>query len=121
MRRLVCACVVRKPPKTGFLALRPISLPNDCNTRKDAKNYSETCEIQPLSKDQNCFSRQIIASCRSKVLQNDPRGAFCMRSTFIKLPFVIKIFDFSFLSGRFTQVLLQIIITGTLSNQINSL
>ena len=23
MRRLVCACVVRKPPKTGFLALRP--------------------------------------------------------------------------------------------------
>ena len=24
MRRLVCPCVVRKPPKTGFLALRPI-------------------------------------------------------------------------------------------------
>ena len=24
MRRLVCACVVRKPPKTGFLTLRPI-------------------------------------------------------------------------------------------------
>ena len=24
MRRLVCACVVRKPPKTGFLAWRPI-------------------------------------------------------------------------------------------------
>ena len=24
MRRLVCVCVVRKPPKTGFLALRPI-------------------------------------------------------------------------------------------------
>ena len=24
MRRLVCACVVPKPPKTGFLALRPI-------------------------------------------------------------------------------------------------
>ena len=24
MRRLVCACVVRKPPKTGFLATRPI-------------------------------------------------------------------------------------------------
>ena len=23
MRRLVCACVVRKPPKTGFLALWP--------------------------------------------------------------------------------------------------
>ena len=25
MRRLVCACVVREPPKTGFLAQRPIS------------------------------------------------------------------------------------------------
>ena len=24
MRRLVCACVVRKPPKTGFLALWPM-------------------------------------------------------------------------------------------------
>ena len=24
MRRLVCVCVVRKPPKTGFLALRPM-------------------------------------------------------------------------------------------------
>ena len=24
MRRLVCACVVRKPPKSGFLATRPI-------------------------------------------------------------------------------------------------
>ena len=23
MRRLICACVVRKPPKTGFLATRP--------------------------------------------------------------------------------------------------
>ena len=23
MRRLVCVCVVHKPPKTGFLALRP--------------------------------------------------------------------------------------------------
>ena len=23
---MVCACVVRKPPKTGFLALRPIFL-----------------------------------------------------------------------------------------------
>ena len=25
MCRLVCACVVRRPPKTGFLAARPIS------------------------------------------------------------------------------------------------
>ena len=28
MRRLVCVCVVRKPPKTGFLALRPILFMN---------------------------------------------------------------------------------------------
>ena len=27
MRRLVCACVVRKPPKTGFLASRPNCIP----------------------------------------------------------------------------------------------
>ena len=29
MRRLVCACVVRKPPKTFFLAARPIYVPED--------------------------------------------------------------------------------------------
>ena len=27
MRRLVCACVVRNPPTTGFLAMRPIWFP----------------------------------------------------------------------------------------------
>ena len=32
-----------------------------------------------------------------------------IRSTFIKLPFVIKIFVLSILSGRFTQVLLYVI------------
>ena len=31
MRRLVCCCVVRKSPKTGFLASRPISF-NTCRT-----------------------------------------------------------------------------------------
>ena len=29
-------------------------------------------------------------ACRSKVLQNAPRGAFCILLTFIKLPFVIE-------------------------------
>ena len=33
-------------------------------------------------------------------------GAFCNSLTFVKLPFVIKIFDLSILSSRFTQVLL---------------
>ena len=31
MRRLVCACVSRKPQKTGFLASRPIALPSLCD------------------------------------------------------------------------------------------
>ena len=35
----------------------------------------------------NCFSRSIIAKCRSKVLQNAP--------TYIKLPFVFKTFVLS--------------------------
>ena len=39
MRRLVCACVVRKPPKTGFLASRPIvglnAFLNSSNLEKD--------------------------------------------------------------------------------------
>ena len=37
-----------------------------------------TCLKRSLKKeDQNWFSRPIIALCRSKVLQNAPRGAFC--------------------------------------------
>ena len=45
--------------------------------------------------DQNWFSRMIIALCRSKVLQNAPREHSAIRSTFIKLPFVIEIFVLS--------------------------
>ena len=36
MRRLVCAFVVRKPPKTGFLAARPICLYNILHVGVDA-------------------------------------------------------------------------------------
>ena len=50
--------------------------------------------------------RQIIAECRSKVLQNALSEHSAILSTFIKLPFVLKIFVLSILSGRFTQVLL---------------
>ena len=52
------------------------------------------------------FSTPIIALCRSKVLQNALREHSAILSTFIKLPFVMKAFVLSILSGRLTQVLL---------------
>ena len=55
-------------------------------------------------------------------MQNAPRGAFCNTSTFIKLPFAIKISAVSFLSGRFTQVLLYCIhISVSLSSPVMTL
>ena len=54
-----------------------------------------------LKKTENWFSIPIRAYCRSKVLQNAPRGAFCNTMTFIKLPFVIKIFVLSIFEGPF--------------------
>ena len=39
MRRLVCACVVRKPPKTGFLATRPkVKISKNLKLQDDYKN-----------------------------------------------------------------------------------
>ena len=61
--------------------------------------YSKTCVKQPLKKKtKNWLSRPIIARCRSKVLQNAPRALehYAVPLTFIKLPFVIKIFVLSF-------------------------
>ena len=56
-------------------------------------NYSKTCLKRPLKKkSKKWVVRPIIASCRSKVLQNAPRGHYVILLTFIKLPFVIKIF-----------------------------
>ena len=49
----------------------------------------------------NCFSRPIIAYCRSKVLQNAPREHSTILSTFIKLPFVLKTFVLSILEWPF--------------------
>ena len=65
-----------------------------------------------LKKTKNWFLRPIIAYCRSKVLQNAPRGALCNKVlqilehsaillTFIKLPFVIKIFVLSIFEWSF--------------------
>ena len=40
--------------------------------------YSKTCVKWPISKrSKNWFLRPIIPYCRSKVLQNAPKGAFC--------------------------------------------
>ena len=33
--------------------------------------------VKPVHSDDKWFSRQIIVQCRSKVLQNAPRGASC--------------------------------------------
>ena len=60
------------------------------------KEYSKTCLKRPLKKNiKNWFSIRIISKYRSKVLQNALRGAFCKLLTFIKLPFVVKIFVLS--------------------------
>ena len=58
--------------------------------------YSKTHLKRPLKKKtKNCFSRPIIDYRRSKVLQNALREHSAILSTFIKLPFVIKIFVLS--------------------------
>ena len=55
-----------------------------------------TCLKQSLKKNtKNWFSISIIDYCRSKVLQNDPRGAFCNIFGIIRLPFSIKAFVLS--------------------------
>ena len=79
MRRLVCACVVCKPPKKGFLATRPI--------------YSKTCLNHPLkNKIKNWFSRLIITYCRSKYCGMFQGEHSAILLTYIKLPFVFKAF-----------------------------
>ena len=65
------------------------------NQTKQKPWYSKTCVKRPPKKTTNWFSRPVIAWEHSAIL-----------STFMKLPFVIKIFILSILSGRFTQVLL---------------
>ena len=59
--------------------------------------------LQPLKrKIKNCYSRVILAYCKTNVLQNAPLGAFrnkeehsAILSSFIKLPFDFKIFVLS--------------------------
>ena len=65
MRRLVCACVVRKPPKTGFLASRPILWLRPGHATKEVKTYS----WEGLSKFwAGTTSRGEEAACRSSLI-----------------------------------------------------
>ena len=68
--------------------------------------YSKTCAKWQLSKRPKIgFQDQLSLNAGQKYCRL-PQSAMLL--TFIKLPFVIKIFVLSFLSGRFTQVLLYI-------------
>ena len=58
-------------------------------------SYSQTCLKRPLKKKTIFFLIPIIAKCRPKVLQNAPREHSAILLTFIKLPFVSKIFVLS--------------------------
>ena len=61
------------------------------------KRYSKNlCKKAALKKTINWFSRPVIAYCRSKVLQNA-----AILPSFIKLPFVIKIFVLSIFEWPF--------------------
>ena len=62
-------------------------------------NYSKTCVKRPLLK-----RSKIVYKTNHHLMQ--VKSVAEMLSTFIKLPFVIKIYVLSIFSGRFTQVLL---------------
>ena len=78
MRRLVCACVVRKPPETGFLAMRPIygSYQKNHeyiwfrgfnqNSFQDKAFYDISIII--ISKNIDKSHEWLVRSCRDKIL-----------------------------------------------------
>ena len=69
--------------------------------------YSKTCVQRPLSKRPNIgFQDKLSLNAGQKYFRMLQEEHSAILSTFIKLPFVIKIFVLSILSGRFTQVLL---------------
>ena len=68
---------------------------------------SKTCVKRPLSKrPQIGFQDKLSLNAGQKYCRMLLVEHSAIVSTFIKLPFVIKIFVLSILSGRFTQVLL---------------
>ena len=70
-------------------------------------NYSKTCVKRPLSNRPKIdFQDRLSLNADQKYCRMPQREHSAILLTFIKLPFVLKIFVFSILSGRFTQVLL---------------
>ena len=68
--------------------------------------YSKTCVKRPLSKrPEKGFQDQISLNAGQKYCRMLQGEHSAVLLTFIKLPFVIKIFALPILSGRFTQVL----------------
>ena len=71
--------------------------------------YSKTCVKRPLSKRPKIdFQDQISLNVGQKYCRMLQKEHSAILSTFIKLPFVIKTFVLSILSGRLTQVSLYI-------------
>ena len=69
--------------------------------------YSKTCVKRPISKRPKIvFQDQMLLNAAQKYCRMHQGEHSAILSTFIKLPFVIKFFVMSVLSGRFTQVLL---------------
>ena len=64
------------------------------------------CKSAPLKKTKNDFQGQLSLNAGQKYCRKLQVEHSAILSTFIKLPFVIKISVLSLLSGRFTQVLL---------------
>ena len=66
--------------------------------------YSNTCVKRPLQKDHKLVSKTNYRLMQVKNIAEWEHSAIL--STFIKQPFVIKLFVLCILSGRFTQILL---------------
>ena len=55
-----------------------ITLESDSSLTQIFEKYSKTCLKRSLKKKTKIgFQEQLLLKCRSKVLQNAPRGAFC--------------------------------------------
>ena len=61
--------------------------------KEDGKHYSKTCVKRPLSKRPKiCFQDQFLLNAGQKYCRMLPLEHSAILSTFIELPFVIKIF-----------------------------
>ena len=87
--------------------VHPSSFPNTITCTK--KDYSETCVKRPLAKQQKIgLQDQLWLNAGQMYCRMLHREHSAIFSTFIKLPFILKIFVLLNLGGRFTQALLYI-------------